>query len=355
MPADARRAPIPPRHRRRWIIAAAVVGAWLVLMVATGSLAGSVFLLIVLAALVAAGVVGARLLGIDSSHPAVRRVTSRPWRNGQDVWQVALKHLPETFLVAPDRSLLASDVVELRMNPDDLNALAESIDLDLVATTSTEAYQARIAERGARLAGTGEPRVVLISDPGLAPGRYRLKARSSDPREPFAAEAPFAETPFAEAGFLEAPFAEAPPADVQAAGVGRPAHTVPDRWTANTVAEEQLTAPEERTLPLLRLVTGDTIAQTRKSGARVGRGSDVELRLPNVPTVSRVHAEFTFADDRWWISNRGRNGLTLNGAPLVGKRPVADGDVIQWGSRPDALASRIEIGRPVERAAATLP
>ena len=349
MPADARRAPIPPRHRRRWIIAAVVAGAWLVLMVATGSLTASVILLFLLAAFVACGVVGARLLGIDSSHPAVRRLASRPWRNGQDVWQVALKHLPETFLVAPDRSLLASDVVELRMNPDDLDALAESIDLDLVATTSSEAYQARIAQRGARLAGTGEPRVILVRDEDLAPGRYRLKARSTDPRESFAPES------FAPEAFIaDAPPAWAPPAEMPA-DAGHPAHTAPDRWTAHTVAEEQLTAPEARQLPLLRLVTGETIAQTRKSGARVGRGSEVELRLPNVPTVSRVHAEFTFADDRWWISNRGRNGLTLNGAPVVGKRPVTDGDVIQWGSRPDALTSRIEIGRPVERAAATLP
>jgi FHA domain len=350
MPADSRRAPIRLRHRRRWIIAAVVAGAWLVLMVATGSLPASVILLFLLAALAACAVVGARLLGIDSSHPVLRRLASRPWRNGQDVWQVALKHLPETFLVAPDRSLLASDVVELRMNPGDLDALAESIDLDLVGDSSSEAYQARITERGARLAGTGEPRVILVSDPDLAPGRYRLRARSTDPREAFATDgAPVA------APHPEAPPAGAAAADAPPAGVGHPARTVADRWTANTVAEEQLTSPEAQPLPLLRLVTGGTLAQTRKSGARVGRGSDVELRLPNVPTVSRVHAEFTFTDGRWWISNRGRNGLTLNGALLVGKRPVSDGDVIGWGSRPDALTSRIEIGRPVERAAATLP
>jgi len=83
---------------------------------------------------------------------------------------------------------------------------------------------------------------------------------------------------------------------------------------------------------------------TVMSGARAGRGS-VELVLPDVSTVSREHARFTFSDGRWWVANQGRNGLCLNGAPVAGERPVADGDSIRWGSRPDALLSRVEIGR----------
>ena len=78
------------------------------------------------------------------------------------------------------------------------------------------------------------------------------------------------------------------------------------------------------------------------SGARAGRGS-VELVLPDVPTVSREHARFTFSDGRWWITNQGRNGLTLNGAPVTGEQPLSDGDVIRWGTRQDALLSRVEI------------
>jgi pSer/pThr/pTyr-binding forkhead associated (FHA) protein len=71
----------------------------------------------------------------------------------------------------------------------------------------------------------------------------------------------------------------------------------------------------------------------------------VELRLPDVPTVSRVHAEFTYSDGHWWVTNQGRNGLMLNGTPLTGQRPVSDGDVIQWGNRPDALTSRVQVGQ----------
>lgn len=106
-----------------------------------------------------------------------------------------------------------------------------------------------------------------------------------------------------------------------------------------TVAE--LVAPA---VPVLALVTGDTVAQTRRSGARAGRG-DVDLVLPPVATVSREHARFTYADGQWWVANLGRNGLTLNGTPLAGGgHPIHDGDSIRWGMRPDALVSRVKIG-----------
>jgi pSer/pThr/pTyr-binding forkhead associated (FHA) protein len=97
-------------------------------------------------------------------------------------------------------------------------------------------------------------------------------------------------------------------------------------------------------IPVLKLVTGGRVTQTRVSGARAGRGA-VDLVLPEVPTVSREHAKFTFTDGQWWVSNLGRNGLTLNGAPVLdGGYAIRDGDSIQWGRRPDAPVSRIEIG-----------
>jgi pSer/pThr/pTyr-binding forkhead associated (FHA) protein len=96
-------------------------------------------------------------------------------------------------------------------------------------------------------------------------------------------------------------------------------------------------------IPQLRLVTGDNVAQTRTSGARAGRG-EVDLVLPQVPTVSREHARFTFTDGQWWVANLGRNGLTLNGVPLVAGQALSDGDSIRWGNKPDALLSRVEIG-----------
>src|SRR4029077_9800553 len=95
-------------------------------------------------------------------------------------------------------------------------------------------------------------------------------------------------------------------------------------------------------VPVLRLITGSSVAETVVSGARAGRGP-VELVLPDVPTVSREHAIFTFSDGRWWIANQGRNGLILNGAPVAGEQPLSDGDSIRWGTNQDAPRSRVEI------------
>jgi pSer/pThr/pTyr-binding forkhead associated (FHA) protein len=96
-------------------------------------------------------------------------------------------------------------------------------------------------------------------------------------------------------------------------------------------------------VPVLRLITGDLVAQTRMTGAEAGRGS-VDLVLPNVSTISRKHARFAFSEGRWWVTNLGMNGLTVNGTPAETEQPLTDGDTIRWGSRPDAVASRVEIG-----------
>jgi pSer/pThr/pTyr-binding forkhead associated (FHA) protein len=95
---------------------------------------------------------------------------------------------------------------------------------------------------------------------------------------------------------------------------------------------------------MLRLFTGDSVTETGKSGARAGRG-DVELALPHVPTVSREHARFTFSEDRWRVTNLGRNGLAVNGVPVTGEHALSSGDSISWGTRPNALRSLVEIPR----------
>ena len=105
-----------------------------------------------------------------------------------------------------------------------------------------------------------------------------------------------------------------------------------------------LTVAEPVPVPVLRLVTQGQVAETRVSGARAGRGDAAELRLPEVPTISRVHASFTFADGKWRITGLGRNGVMLNGRPLTGEHVLQDCDRIGWGSQPDAPASRVEIG-----------
>jgi hypothetical protein len=258
------RTPLRQRSRRRWAVIGGVAACWVVLEVVTGSAVSATVLLVVLAGLGAAAVGGLRASGITRDHPWIRRLAARPWRDGQDVLKVAMRHLSDVFVVTPP------------------------------------------------------------------PGRYRLRQgdvmsvdAQPDMPDPWYAD-------------VAPEFAHATPQH----GYARPGSRVwqgPD--SGLTVAGGMATIMEESlaSVPVLRLVTGSSVAETTVSGTRAGRGS-VELVLPDVPTVSREHARFTFSDGRWWITNLGRNGLTLNGAPVAGEQPLSDGDAIRWRLSGDGSA-----------------
>lgn len=332
------RAPLRQRSRRRWAVAGGVAACWVVLEVMTGSAVSATVVLVVMAGLGVAGLSGLRALGITKDHPWMQRMASRPWRDGQDVLKVAMRHLPDVFVVTPSGSLLAPNVVELQLNPDDLASLCERMELDVISSSLTEVYEEQVAEYRARQARPGRTQVYVTASGSVPPGRYRL--RQGDP---------------VRAGTRPDLL------DVQSAHSGRElAYAVPQHAYAGpvspvwqdpgpTVAAGMTTMMEASLppVPVLRLVTGSSVAETRTSGARAGRGP-VELILPDVPTVSREHARFTFSDGRWWVSNQGRNGLILNGSPVTGEKPLSDGDSIRWGTNPDAPLSRVEIGSSPE-------
>ena len=328
------RAPLRQRSRRRWAIAGGIAACWVVLEIVTGSVLSATVLLVIIAGLGAAGVGGLRALGITRDHPWIRRMASRPWRDGQDVLKVAMRHLCDVFVVTPGGSLLAPNVVELQLNPDDLISLCEQMELGVINASMTEVYEDQVAAYGARFAGPGRADVYVTAG-SVPPGRYRLRQgdqASADARP----------------DMPDVPYADAVPEFAYAG----PQHSYPEPrshvWHGHdpdlTVRSGMVTIMERNlpAVPVLRLVTGSSVAETRMSGARAGRGS-VELVLPDVPTVSREHAKFTFSDGRWWIANHGRNGLALNGVPVAGEQPLSDGDAIRWGTRPDALLSRVEI------------
>ena len=328
------RAPLQQRSRRRWAIAGGIAACWVVLEVVTGSALSATVLLVIIAGLGVASVGGLRALGVTSDHPWIRQMASRPWRDGQDVLKVAMRHLPDVFVVTPGGSLLAPNVVELQLNPDDLASLCERMDLGVISASMTEVYEEQVAEYGAHFAGPGRADVYVTAG-AVPPGRYRLRQG-----DPVGVDA--------HPGMPDVQYGDAAPEFVYAA----PQHAYPEPdshiWHGHdpdlTIRSGMVTMvePSLPAVPVLRLVTGSSVAETRVSGARAGRGS-VELMLPDVPTVSREHARFTFSDGRWWITNQGRNGLTLNGAPVAGEQPLSDGDAIRWGTRPDALLSRVEI------------
>lgn len=354
------------RSRRRWKVAASVAAAWLALAVMTRSLLAATMLLIILAGLGLVVVFGLRSLGVTREHPWVRRLAERPWRDGQDVLRLAVARLYEVFVITPSGSLLAPDLVEIRMNLRDLESLSEQMDLSVASESATEVYLEQVAARGARLAGHAAPEVRIIGDPSVPAGRYQIRQG-----QPVGVGRPASYQPAvagSQVGLESGPVGlhavhRLTPGPRLPAGNGPyPGFEAHDGNTRSnsgpdgprTEAEQSAGPPpgsgmptvaelSSRQIPVLRLVTNSSVAQTRTSGARAGRG-DVELRLPEEPTVSREHARFTFTGGRWRIANLGRNGLTLNGAPLEGEQPLDDGDVIRWGKRWNALLSRVEIG-----------
>lgn len=335
------RAPLRRKSRRRWAVAGGIAACWVVLELATGSALMASVLLVALAGLGIATVAGLRAMGVTRDHPWIRQMASRPWRDGEDVLQVAMRHLPEVFVITPSGSLYAPNVVELRLNPDDLYALRERMEVDVIGDSLTEVYQEQVAARGARFAGPDRPEVYVVADESIPPGRYRLRQG-----HPVTVGAP--------PGLPEAQYADAASSPPSSPPEGAMTNSlkfetwshvwheqVPDQTAGPggaTVLEQNLPP-----VPMLRLVTGSAVAETVMSGARAGRGA-VEMVLPDVPTISREHARFTFHDRRWWVTNLGVNGLTLNGAPVTDERPLSDGDEIRWGRKPDALMSRVGIG-----------
>ena len=371
------RASLSPRSRKRWQIAAGVAACWVVLFAVSGSVTGATVLLIVLAAFAVVAFFGLRALGVTRDHPWIQRIAARPWRDGQEVLRIALKHLPEVFVVTPSGTLLAPNIVELRMNPEDLRSLGERMEPALVMESATEVYLEQVQEHGARFARPAPAEVRMIVDPAVLPGRYRL--RQGQPAEAGLPGAPSPHLAYAGAGpdshvgaYPACPdshvgaYPAGPDSHVGAFpavpdGQGRPTPAFPEPQVRGYPAGEDgatvalqdrgwsngfgVPTVLERTgpaIPVLRLVTGDEVAETRTSGARAGRGP-VELVLPEVATVSREHARFTFSGGQWRIANLGMNGLTVNGEPVTGEAPVSDGDVVRWGTRPDALSSRVEI------------
>jgi FHA domain len=314
------RAPWPRRRRKRWLAAAGAAAGWLVLLEVTGSAIAATMLLVVLGGLGIVGVLALQALGVTRDHPWIQRMAARPWRDGDDVLQIALRHLPDLFVITPSGSLLAPDLIELRMNPADLKSLSERMDLNLIAESVAEVYQDQVAAHGARFAGHYLAEVGVLADPSVPAGRYRLRQGQPVP-----------------AGVAVE--------SMQVGFVGHDGHTSaqPQPGTSSAIELSTVIELQRSPVPALRLITGDSVAETRVSGARAGRGP-VELKLPEMPTVSREHARFTFCDGQWWIANLGRNGLTVNGTAPAGRRALRDGDSIRWGMRSDALQSRVEIG-----------
>jgi pSer/pThr/pTyr-binding forkhead associated (FHA) protein len=77
---------------------------------------------------------------------------------------------------------------------------------------------------------------------------------------------------------------------------------------------------------VLKALGGDRIT--------VGRDDAAEVPLAFDPEVSRIHAELVKLGGGWTVADDGlsRNGTFVNGERVVGRRRLADGDAMRFGS-----------------------
>jgi len=73
----------------------------------------------------------------------------------------------------------------------------------------------------------------------------------------------------------------------------------------------------------------------------VGRHHGCDRRIHS-PLVSRRHCRFSLRDDRVWVEDLGSlNGTFLNGKPVRGPRPLAEGDRLDLAGLPCLCLSRL--------------
>ncbi len=96
-------------------------------------------------------------------------------------------------------------------------------------------------------------------------------------------------------------------------------------------AANTINAGDEETVELGRRVPTRHVLADGAS-VTVGRGSDADLALGST-SVSRRHARLTRSGDEVRVVDLGsRNGVTVNGEPLAGERPLRSGDVVGIGN-----------------------
>jgi two-component system cell cycle response regulator len=107
-----------------------------------------------------------------------------------------------------------------------------------------------------------------------------------------------------------------------------------DEDTHTEAAELPEPAVQSRDRAYLIVLAGAAVGAMYKlprSEAKIGRGTNCEVRLPD-DGVSRAHARIVSDGDRVMLQDLdSRNGTFLNGTKVAGLTPLADGDKIQIG------------------------
>lgn len=316
----------------RAVLRRTAVVATLTVVVLTGLLlvwggSGSLLVaaVIVLAAIVmvvATGLV-VRSMGLSSAHPVLRYVRGRGWLSPTSVFDRAVADLPAVLVRAPNGTYHAVPVIRLDLSPQTAEELDGLIPTDLQRAMLTDAYRHHTDIRQAVFTDPRPVAVELGTDERLGAGRWAWR--------------------YMPVGRTTA----APERVHEVHGAARlldpgPTKRYPQSAATSTDAEAPTT--REAVVPLLSLETLGARVSTRTTPATVGRGSRCDLRLPVVETVSRDHAEVIYRDGSWWLASRGRNGVQLNGVPMLRPAVLADGDRVIWGMGSAAPVSTVRVG-----------
>ncbi|HMJ36712.1 MAG TPA: FHA domain-containing protein [Baekduia sp.] len=119
-------------------------------------------------------------------------------------------------------------------------------------------------------------------------------------------------------------------------------------------------AAERRQRPFLLLRDGDGAQRILDLGGEpgrltIGRSAASDVPLPWDGEVSRVHASLERVGDEWTFvdDGRSRNGSSIDGDPVHGRRRLSDGDTIVLGHT--VLVFRSPTGRESLRTATSEP
>jgi hypothetical protein len=323
---------------------------WLLLLLRTQSLTTATVLTILLAAVLAGVILTVRLSGLPADiAPLMERLRSRPWRDPMVVFQEGLARLPLTLVSGARDHVWAHNELVMLLSERDLTALLRQIEPSLLETLASDEYSQVVSAYGARLRHASPVRVQIRSSIGVPDGTARFRFPGWPTAPPSVSRYDIANH---DGGTVRDAVADLGSASAVRPAVDRPVPAESD--TASPIAlgmtteltatqHEAVDAAANKIVPTLFLHTSGSRSSTRMSSAIAGRDPRVDLVLPDVGTVSRRHARFSYVDGRWCVECLGRNGLLLNGREVSLRQVVNDEDTLTWGRSTSALTSQVQL------------
>lgn len=316
-----------PRSRRgrvRLVVVAAFF--YLVLAGSTGSFFVPVVLTAGAAVLVGGFAAVAHLLGLDRHHPWAVWLVGRSWREPQRTFRLALQSLRETLTWTPRDRWYGHRHVILQLDAGTFRQLTERLSPGALNRWATEAYADEVHRHSAHLDEPGPVAVEVIPVDGLGRGKWHFTHRLPDGANPSRRHL-------------------SPPTGTTVRADARTLRVEPSSRNAElrTVLEEPQRLRPVGAVPTLGIETDGQMRYVRKTPAVLGRGTDADVRLPAIPTVSRKHALLTYRSGKWWIESCGRNGVYLNDIPVTTAAPIEDRDVLRWGRLETSPTSKVRL------------